>query len=105
MASSFHVSLPADEARLIEESARHSGTSAPQLIRNRLREWYDLRQIQNCVTQLENRLDAIQFLLEIVAIDAASEANKSERQATIEKINQRLNQLTVSSTQSQASQC
>lgn len=99
MASSFHVSLPIAEARLIEEAARHAGTTAPQVIRTRLREWNDLRQVQDCIAHLENRLDAIQFLLELVTVDVASEEEKSERRAFIDQINQRLRQLPRSSIQ------
>ncbi|GAQ00115.1 hypothetical protein [Leptolyngbya sp. NIES-2104] len=104
MANSFHVSLPTAEARLIEEAARYAGTTVPQVIRTRLREWEDLRQFQIAIAHLENQLDAMHFLLELIAIDAASEKDKLERQAMIDRINQRLAQ-TIHSRKSISNPC
>ncbi|MDX2244954.1 MAG: hypothetical protein NW224_30125 [Leptolyngbyaceae cyanobacterium bins.302] len=98
MASSFHVSLPADEARTIEASAQAQGINPTQLIRNRLREWEDQKQLKARIQKVEVQLDAQQLLLECIALDTAPESLKGNRQALIDKINERLSQFDETST-------
>ncbi|MBD2154525.1 hypothetical protein [Leptolyngbya sp. FACHB-16] len=98
---SYHVAFSPEMHLEITQEAQKRRTSVPQLLRDRLEEWKNLRnfkeeihQTQQHLRYLDAKLDALSFLIEEIYIQfAEDEDEQHDKFVRVQKLKESLEQV------------